>query len=148
MKNYATDAVPHKSTIDRELLDRNLEAKRQEGLCCPNCQQTMEWSLGPKTRGEILDAMAWRELHESFIQCDKDECPTFLRRIGASTEGTIDVNTLPLSAVLSELQLLRLQMRENLNDVGILVEICRLGNTTPDDLLAKSKAWAEKQQRG
>lgn len=111
-----TDAVPQSPfTIDRELLDGNLEAKRKEGLCCPHCSQTMEWNLGPKTKGEILNTISRRALHETFIRCDKDECPSvhegarapILRRISAAADGNITVSTLRLEDILNELRVLR-----------------------------------------
>jgi hypothetical protein len=114
--------------LDSDLLLGNLEVKRVEGFPCPHCNQTMEWNLGPATKGAIIDALAQGDFHEAFFFCDKDDCPSvqrdgnnslvnpFVRRISAQDDGTIVIETLPLKGLLKDVasfrQLSRVATRE------------------------------------
>jgi len=106
--------------LDRDLLNDDLELARAKGFECPDCAQTMEWDLGPKTRGEILDALAQGNVHEKLVFCDKDNCKSverqedgsllvtpFVRRISSDNDGTINIKTLSLDDFIKDAAHLR-----------------------------------------
>lgn len=111
--------LPNPFTLDRDLLEGNLEVKRATGFPCPHCAQIMEWWLGPKTKKAIIDALAQGDFHEGFVFCDKDNCPSvkregndslvfpFIRRISAAADGTITIETLPFENLLQDAAYLR-----------------------------------------
>lgn len=131
--------------LDRDLLDRNLEAKSSQGISCPHCSKTMEWVLGPKTKGTILDALAQGNFHESLMTCDQDDCPvdnhTFVRRISAQDDGTITIKTFSLDNLLGEVAYFRKHSKlATQNEVAINAahqrEIDELRNSFKEQLTA------------
>lgn len=105
----AVNGVPAQ-LLDRESLDLNLEGERAKGLTCPCCQKVNEWTLGPKTKTEILDTVSRPGvdgIHEKLIRCKDAACPPFLRRITAGQDGAFKVETISLEQALVDLRYAR-----------------------------------------